>query len=257
MVDGVSHTLNSPLRTQGAAVAAVCDRRNWAQIRTFSGAHRAPLQFLNGLLSVRRLHFQIKTLAGIFPGPFWFLELFDLALGLQPILNLVPRLLATFQIEFVGTLLDRLVHSVTGCLAAFGLFVDWSRVHNSDSQPRRFSWQWGSVPTGHATRSAGFPACGFGDIPVPRFKKNLPPQTKNFPTLPTERSAGFFIFYANHLMRSRKRIAGDHVAILSASGLDPVRRCFSQQVRDVRCAFPVRPRAKACRRGIAACKKNR
>src|SRR5213593_2042929 len=31
-------------------VAAVCDRRDRARMRGFFGAHRAPLQFLNGLL---------------------------------------------------------------------------------------------------------------------------------------------------------------------------------------------------------------
>jgi len=37
-------------KTPGAAVAAVCDRRLWAKTCARFGAHRAPLQFLNGLL---------------------------------------------------------------------------------------------------------------------------------------------------------------------------------------------------------------
>jgi len=40
-------------KTPGSAVAAVCDRRNRARMCTFFGAHRAPLQFLNGLPGTR------------------------------------------------------------------------------------------------------------------------------------------------------------------------------------------------------------
>jgi hypothetical protein len=48
LLEGV---VNSPFKTPGGVVAAVCDRRNRARMRSFFGAHRAPLQFLNGLLS--------------------------------------------------------------------------------------------------------------------------------------------------------------------------------------------------------------
>src|SRR6266545_200897 len=46
--------LTARSKTPGGVVAAVCDRRNRARMRSFFGAHRAPLQFLNGLLAERR-----------------------------------------------------------------------------------------------------------------------------------------------------------------------------------------------------------
>src|SRR6266545_1321853 len=39
-------------KTPGGVVAAVCDRRNRDRMRSFFGAHRAPLQLLNSLLAV-------------------------------------------------------------------------------------------------------------------------------------------------------------------------------------------------------------
>ena len=43
--------LTARSKTPGGVVTAVCDRRNRARMRSFFGAHRAPLEFLNGLLT--------------------------------------------------------------------------------------------------------------------------------------------------------------------------------------------------------------